>query len=90
MNIKEMLSKKDELNERIRKVNRVLEEAKNGNSLSIYEHYRTEIRIVLPTETLAPLLEKELERLTENLKIILDAEQTAEKVIAGLLSKSPA
>ena len=41
MNIKEMLSKKDELNERIRKVNRVLEEAKNGSSLSIYEHYRT-------------------------------------------------
>lgn len=90
MNIKEMLSKKDELNEHIRKVNRVLEEAKNGSSLSIYEHYRTEIRIVLPTETLVPLLEKELERLTENLKIILDAEQTAEGVIAGLLSKSPA
>lgn len=90
MNIKELLSKKDALNEQIRKVNRVLEESKNGNSLSIYEHYRTEIRITLPTETLDPLLEKELERLTEKLRIILDAEQTAERVIAGLLSNPPA
>ncbi|WP_145564218.1 hypothetical protein [Yersinia aldovae] len=86
MNIKEMLSRKDDLNERIRKVTRVIEEAGKGNSLSIYEHYRSEIRISFPTEVLAPLLEKELARLNEKLQIILDAEQTAERVIAGLLT----
>lgn len=86
MNIKEMLSRKDALNEKIRKVTRVIEEAGKGQTLSIYEYNYTEIRIDFPTEVLAPLLEKELARLNEKLQIILDAEQTAERVIAGLLT----
>lgn len=85
MNIEEMLSKKDSLTDSIEKVERVIKEAVGGNSLSIYEYHRTEIRIPFPTEVLLPLLEKELARLNENLRIILDAEQTAERVIAGLL-----
>ncbi|EKN5944021.1 hypothetical protein DVP82_24245 [Yersinia enterocolitica] len=86
MNIEEMLRKKDGLNKRIEKVTRIIEEAGKGQTLSIYEYNRTEIRIDFPTEVLAPLLEKELARLNEKLQIILDAEQTAERVIAGLLT----
>lgn len=86
MNIKQMLSIKDNLNGRIREVTRVIEEAGKGTTLSIYEQYRSDIRIDFPTEVLAPLLEKELVRLNEKLRIILDAEQTAERVIAGLLT----
>ncbi|EPZ8126220.1 hypothetical protein ACXV6R_004128 [Yersinia enterocolitica] len=86
MNIEEMLRKKDGLNKRIEKVARIIEEAGKGQTLSIYEYNRTEIRIDFPTEVLAPLLEKELARLNEKLQIILDAEQTAERVIAGLLT----
>ncbi|MDR4899005.1 hypothetical protein RF656_20005 [Yersinia kristensenii] len=86
MNIEKMLRRKDDLNKRIGKVTRVIEEAGKGQTLSIYEYNRTEIRIDFPDEVLVPLLEKELVRLNEKLQIILDAEQTAERVIAGLLT----
>lgn len=87
MTITEMLDKKKSLIEACQKVERIMEEADAGRSLCIYEHYRTEIRINLPTDKLYPLLKEEFERLQAQLKIILDAEQTAERVIAGLLSK---
>lgn len=86
MNIEEMLRKKDDLNRRIEKITRVIEEAGKGQTLSIYEYNRTEIRIDFPHEVLVPLLEKELVRLNEKLQIILDAKKTAERVIAGLLT----
>ncbi|HFD7185104.1 TPA: hypothetical protein ACQ38E_004446 [Yersinia enterocolitica] len=86
MNIEDMLRKKDDLNKLIEKVTRVIEEAGKGNTLSIYEYHRTEIRIDFPHEVLVPLLEKELVRLNEKLQIILDAKKTAERVIAGLLT----
>ncbi|MFU2318967.1 hypothetical protein [Rahnella sp. PCH160] len=87
MTITEMLDKKRSLIEVCKKVERVMEEADAGRALYIYEYDRTEIRIQLPRDKLYPLLQEEFERLQAQLKIIIDAEQTAERVIAGLLPK---
>ena len=87
MTITEMLDKKKSLIEACQKVERIMKEAEAGQSLYIYEYNRTEIRICLPTDKLYPLLQEEFERLQARLKTILDAEETAERVIAGLLPK---
>lgn len=87
MTITEMLEKKRSLIDACQKVERIMELADEGRQLSIYESYRSEIRIVFPKDKLYPILQEELERLQAQLKIILDAEQTAERVIAGLLPK---
>lgn len=87
MTITEMLDKKTSLIEALGKVERVLQASDAGQPLFIYEWTKTEIRIQLPRDKLHPLLQEELERLQAQLKIILDAEETAERVIAGLLPK---
>lgn len=87
MTITEMLDKKKNLIEACQKVERVMSEADAGQPLYIYEYQRSEIRIQLPRDKLYPLLQEEFERLQAQLKIILDAEETAERVISGLLQK---
>ncbi|HDW7088601.1 TPA: hypothetical protein ACUU9M_000002 [Yersinia enterocolitica] len=82
MNIEKLLSKIRDTKEVINQAERLLAREKHegfyissSNGPCVYIH----------NDELTPLIRNKIEGLTEKLKVLLDAQLTAERVIAGLL-----
>ncbi|MCB5312118.1 hypothetical protein [Yersinia intermedia] len=84
MNIKELLEKIREISGEIDKAQRLLDRRKNDN---FYISSSDGPTVYIHIEQLAPIIERKIEVLSEKLKVPLDAQLTAERVIAGLIHK---
>ncbi|WP_219655589.1 hypothetical protein [Yersinia kristensenii] len=83
MNIKEMLGKIRETNEALEQAERLL--ARNAHE-NFYISSSNGPCVYIKNEEVTPIIQNKIETLKATLKVLLDAQLTAERVIAGLLT----
>lgn len=84
MNIKELLENIREISEEIDTANRLLHRGENDN---FYISSSGGPVVYISRDELAPIVECKVKVLSEKLKVLFDAQLTAERVIAGLIPK---
>lgn len=84
MNIKELLENISEISEKIDTANRLLHRGENDN---FHISSSNGPVVYISRDELAPIVECKVKVLSEKLKVLLDAQLTAERVIAGLIPK---
>ncbi|HHW4185044.1 TPA: hypothetical protein ACXR7G_000220 [Yersinia enterocolitica] len=84
MNIKELLENIREISEKIDKAKRLLDRRSHD---SFYIGSTNGPNVYIHIDEIAPIIELKIETLNKKLKMLLDAQLTAERVIAGLIPK---
>ncbi|OVZ80976.1 hypothetical protein [Yersinia kristensenii] len=84
MNIKELLENIREISEKIDKAKRLLDRRSHDN---FYIGSTNGPNFYIHIDEIAPIIELKIETLNKKLKVLLDAQLTAERVIAGLIPK---